>query len=137
LTSGDRHGGTISQVLTDVLAVDTLYTLNVEIGNANNIAFGGYGVQLLAGGALLAEDSNTLSPANGYFETSTVTFTALPGHPNLSQTLEIRLLSLGKETSFDHVRLEANLIPEPSTCASLLSLAIVGLVGFWWRRRRA
>jgi len=28
-------------------------------------------------------------------------------------------------------------IPEPSTVASLLSLGIVGLIGYWWRRRKA
>ena len=32
--------------------------------------------------------------------------------------------------------LPANVVPEPSTVASLLSLGIVGLSGYWWRRRR-
>jgi hypothetical protein len=30
-----------------------------------------------------------------------------------------------------------NAVPEPSAVASLLSMGIVGLIGFWWRRRKA
>ena len=33
--------------------------------------------------------------------------------------------------------LALNPIPEPSTVASLLSLGIVGLIGFWYRRRKS
>jgi hypothetical protein len=98
---------TISQVLSDVLTANTLYTLQVEVGNRLDTPFPGYVVQLLAGGVLLAEDNNSLSPADGTFATSTVTFTALPGDPNLGQPLEIRLRSFGRQTNFDDVRLTA------------------------------
>ncbi len=99
---------TISQVLNEVLAPNTIYTLEVGIGNQNNVPFGGYRVQLLAGGTLLAEDNNTLSPANGTFQTSIVTFNALPNDPNWGQPLEIRLVPLGGSTintNYDNVRL--------------------------------
>jgi PEP-CTERM motif-containing protein len=39
--------------------------------------------------------------------------------------------------AIDNIEFSTSLIPEPSTLASLLSLGIVGLVGFWWRRRKA
>ena len=31
----------------------------------------------------------------------------------------------------------ASMVPEPSSVASLLSMGIVGLIGLWWRRRKA
>jgi hypothetical protein len=60
-----------------------------------DLTFGGYEVQLRAGGALLAQDNNTLAVAAGIFEASTVVFSALATDPNLGSSLEIRLVSFG------------------------------------------
>jgi hypothetical protein len=108
------HGATISQGLAAVLSANVSYTLEVDIGDANNFVFGGYRVQLLAGSSVKAEDNNTLVPPNGGFVTSTVAFTALPSDPNLGQQLLIKLVALDAETSFDQVRVDATAVPEPA-----------------------
>jgi hypothetical protein len=126
--------GGLAQVLTDAdatLKADTTYTLIVEVGNTALYPWGGYKVQLLAGGTphtpgdgtnytgpvtggtLLAEDDNSLTIAEDTFETSTVTYTYNPAHASLlGEPLQIRLLSLGNvaaddytEADFDNVRL--------------------------------
>ena len=70
---------TISQVLSDVLTENIAYTLLVEIGNRADHAEHDYAVELRAGGVKLAEDFNSISPADGTFATSTVLFNSLPG----------------------------------------------------------
>ena len=132
------HGPVISQVLSDVLTANTQYTLRVEIGNATNVAFPGYQVQLLAAGVLLAEDNSTLSPSNGRFLTSVLSFTALPGDPNLGEQIEIAFRSMGTETNFDFVRLDAtptSVVPEPSSLA-LVGVGFIGLIRLARNRRK-
>jgi len=85
----------VTQVLTETFAADTDYTLTAEVGNSNYYYYGGYSVQLLAGGIVIAEDNDTLWPEYKTWATSTVAYTydsadsALVGQP-----LEIRLLNL-------------------------------------------
>jgi hypothetical protein len=117
--------GGFAQVLTETLKADTTYKLTVEVGNTLAYPWGGYSVQLLAGGTpgdtgeitvgtLLAEDANSLTIAVDTFETSTVTYTYNPAlHSHLlGEPLQIRLLSLGNvsagdytEADFDDVQL--------------------------------
>lgn len=123
------HGDAISQTLTETLAADITYSLRVDVGYAkypSSTPFGGYTVQLFAGGNLLAQDQNPPIPAVGGFLTSTVNFTANVLNPYLGQTLEIRLLSGGQETIFDNVRLEA--VPIPAA-AWLFGSGLLGLIG--------
>ena len=111
--TANADGDGIGQVLTDpsaTLKPGTQYNLTVEVGNNGVFQFEGYRVQLLAGGVMLAEDDNTLNPANGTFATSTVTYNydALEHEALLGEPLEIRLLSkalVGGETNFDNARL--------------------------------
>ena len=143
--------GGFGQVLTEALTAGMTYTLTVEVGNTLGYAWGGYSVQLLAGGSqppagdgsgyagevtggiLLAEDNNTLVIAEDTFETSTVTYTAGPDDPLLGEPLQIRLLALGgEEVDFDAVSLDA--IPEPSTVV-LLCMGALGLLLFGRRKR--
>lgn len=130
----------LTQTLTHNLAPNTTYTLEVDIGNiASGIAldntpynlsgFPGYRIDLLAGNTLLTSDLNTLSPADGQWATSTLTYTT--GNlvdPN--QALQIRLVNLNNidpnhptadiEVDFDNVRLSAvPAIPEPASLTLL------------------
>jgi len=127
--------GGLAQVLTDAdatLQAGMTYMLTVEVGNTLGYPWGGYKVQLLAGGTphtpgtgadytgpvtggtLLAEDNNSLTIREDTLETSTVTYTYDPElHSGLlREPLQIRLLSLGNvvagdytEADFDNVRL--------------------------------
>jgi len=113
----------LTQTLNTQLKANTEYTLQVEVGNTaennpddgfNYEGFPGYRVELLAGGKVLARDNNTISIAEGTFETSTVTFTAKETEPFLGQNLEIRLVNLlagpGEDVEFDNVRLFAETV---------------------------
>lgn len=141
----------LRQELGTNLQPNTHYTLQVEVGNIasgtgsgdfaiygffNLAGFPGYAVQLLAGGALLAEDNNSLGGliGEGVFGTSLVEFTTgssvTPG-----QALEIRLINLnnlgtaeapGIEVDFDNVRLDATPVPLPAS----LWLFVSGLAAF-------
>ncbi|MGQ4650013.1 hypothetical protein [Lyngbya aestuarii] len=108
----------LSQTLDTLLAPNTQYTLEVEVGNAAGsfegldlTGFPGYRVELLAGGQVLSTDNNTLCIADGTFGTSTVTYNSTANDPLLGEALEIRLINLlqgpGLEVDFDNVRLMA------------------------------
>lgn len=109
----------LSQVLSHAIVANAQYTLRLKVGNiaAEDApvkyeldGFPGYRVELAAGGTVVASDDNTLSPAEGTFEQSTVTFTTGAADPFIGQPLEIRLLNLngeaGIEVNFDELELE-------------------------------
>ena len=138
--------GGFAQVLTETLTADTTYTLTVQVGNTPGYPWGGYRVQLLAGGGtpteseitagtLIAEDDNTLAISEGAFMTSTVTYTYNPElHSDLlGEPLQIRLLSGGNvaadddtEADFDNVRLTVDppLAPPAGFTAVTLTLGV-------------
>ena len=102
-------GGTISQVLSDTLAVGS-YTLTVQVGDRLDSSPLPYSVELRAGGVLLASNSEPL--INGQFVLVTVVYDALAGDPQLGELLEIRLVTSGPiggatETDYDDVQLTA------------------------------
>ncbi|TWU54337.1 hypothetical protein Poly51_30540 [Rubripirellula tenax] len=148
--SGGQGEYGMQQTLSATLQANTHYQLDVEIGNiASGIAqngddfnlngFPGYRVDLLAGGAVLDQDDNSLSGsiAEGDFGTSSLSFTTGDTHSLLGQALGIRLVNLNQidlmypgahlEVDFDNVRLNATAVPEPS---SLVLLALGGVVAF-------
>lgn len=123
------NGGTLSQVLDVVLTANTSYTLRIDVGNRFDLSFAPYTVQLWAGGILLAEEFS-LIPGFGLFETSVVTYDALPGDLKLGLSLEIRFGSESPQVNFDNVQLSTTFIPGPASLA-IFALAAVGV-----RRRR-
>jgi len=138
----------LSQTLGDTLQLNTTYTLTVEVGNfaddnsSDSFNFNGfpdYRIDLMTvnNPTPLASDNNTLTPAEGIFETSIVSFTTGSSHTDAGQALAIRLVNLngaGIEVNFDDVRLDASPVPEPSTAALLLGA--VGLICAGLRRNR-
>lgn len=131
------------QQLSSTLQPNTLYTLEVDVGNIgsgtsqngtnwNLDGFSGYRIDLLAGNEVLASDNNSLTIAERTFETSQVIFQANGTHDHLlNQALSIRLVNLNiidathttadLEVDFDNVRLNAVVIPEPSGAALLIT----------------
>jgi hypothetical protein len=106
----------IAQVLAETLASDTQYELTVQVGNSMAYDWGGYNVQLLAGGTVLAEDPNVnvVVPYDDW-ALVTVPFDSTGVDPELiGQPLEIRLLNQGlaapdyHEINFDDVKLTAD-----------------------------
>jgi hypothetical protein len=124
----------IEQVLAVTLTPNTSYSLQVLVGSRKDLAFSGYQVLLLAGGVVLSLDDNTLSPVDGFLE-STVNYLASGDDPYLGQALAIRLVSSPYgaywQASFDDVRLQSESagdgVPEPAslilTTGALLVLA--------------
>jgi hypothetical protein len=110
---GTFAGGPISQTLSTNLMVGS-YELCIDVGDRLDTSFAGYAIELLAGGAVLAQDNNTMTP-NGTFITSTTSFTALASDVNLGQPLMIRISApnngSGFQTLFDDVRLTLNAAP--------------------------
>ncbi len=124
----------VLQTLDATLTANTRYTLTAEVGNIasgtsvvppySNFGFfdlrgfPGYRVELVAGGAVIAADNNTLLPAEGTFETSTVQVDVGQSHAQLNQPLAIRLVNLNQpdvldpvvdlEVDFDAISLDAS-----------------------------
>ncbi len=129
----------LSQTLADTLQANTEYTLQVAVGNPGSdffAGFPGYRLEILAGETIIAEDDNTVTIAEGEFETVTLSFATTNQESNLGQPLQIRLLNTlesdGLEVNFDDVQLSANSVslesvPESSSILSLLLLGM-GLV---------
>ncbi|MCU0961709.1 MAG: PKD domain-containing protein, partial [Pirellulaceae bacterium] len=100
-------GPAISQVLTATLQPRTRYALTVAVGDRLDTAAPSYAVQLWAGGEMLAASTQP-QPANGAFVDITAIFESGTTHPALGEPLEIRLLALGSQVNWDHVRLIAS-----------------------------
>lgn len=126
-------GPTLSQVLASTVEADTLYTLTLLVGNRIDADFGGYQTELWAGGTLLASDNNSLAPADDTFLLSSVQAFVAAGNPTIGSPLEIRFRSLGWQTVFDEVRLDAErrVVPEPG----MLTLLALGTTALAARRR--
>lgn len=134
--------GIISQELGVSLTPNTFYTLSVDIGRRADMPFTGYSLELLAGNVVIVSGSSGIPlPAENTFATATLTYTALQSDTHVGEALGIRLISMGPQTSFDNVRLDAipiapNQITETPVPAALplLASALAGL-GIMRRRR--
>jgi hypothetical protein len=121
----------LQQTLAATLETDTVYTLEVDVGNIANdatpphnaFAFGGfpgYRIELLAGTNVLAADDNSLLPDEGRFLRSNVQVAVGNPHPDAGEPLTIRLINLdsaaGIEVNFDDVQLDATAFtPTPTS----------------------
>ena len=142
---GWSNGGSPTQVLSALLAANTIYTLTVDIGDRTDLAFAGAQLRLGTGAVV---GSNLLpavvvantTPTNGAgpndgWQTWQSTFTTGAAPVNLGQPLRIELFNPGTiQTLYDNVRLDATAVPEPAT--SILCAFAVGAVLCKRRRTR-
>lgn len=154
-TAGLEAG--MQQVSTTPMAANTVYRLNVQIGNIANdpnpphsdfefAGFPGYRVEITAGNPpmMVAEDDDGLLPAPGAFLESEVVLVVGASHPMLNEVLGVRLVNLnaapGIEVNFDDVRLVAEPTPDPVPSLHPVAWAVLGggvLAAAWRRAARA
>ncbi|GJM24517.1 MAG: hypothetical protein DHS20C16_09320 [Phycisphaerae bacterium] len=113
---GPAESVTASQTLVDVLQDDMEYTLTIAIGKFlpnqpySFSTYGGYAIELLAGGVVIASDTDSVNPDFGEFRDAFVTVSsnevdpALLGDP-LAIRLNISATDEDRSTHFDAVRL--------------------------------
>jgi hypothetical protein len=120
------NGGTITQNLAATLALNTTYTLSVDVGKRLDMGFTSYLIELLAGSTVIASDNTTLNPAAGTFLLSTRTYNSGAANILAGQTLSILLRgNAGGQPDFDAVALNAvvSAVPEPGPA----TLCLIGL----------
>lgn len=98
------YAATISQTLTETLKSEARYSLKVDTGHRSVAPFGGYRIELLAGGVVLASTTSTSQPKDTWATASLDLFVA-PDNPSVGQPIAIRMVSMGNEMCFDNVRL--------------------------------
>jgi hypothetical protein len=123
------NGGPIYQVLSATVQPDATYTLQVDIGNRNDLPASGSAYFVIGGTDILA----TGTPAtDGNWSTYTATFTCVDTCSQVGDSIEILLGSSGSQGDFDNVSISVS-VPEPSALLMLV-LGLIGLVAFGWRR---
>jgi hypothetical protein len=103
------NGATVFQQLPATLAPNTTYTLRLQVGRRLDYTnFPGFTVELRAGNTVLASANQTMVslPDPGKFVPLTLSFSTPSSVPQ-GQNLEIRLKSVGAQTNFDNVTLDA------------------------------
>lgn len=146
----------IYQVLSETLAANTTYTINIQAIDRNNLTFKSSMIRLgyVSGtddgstGDMIANDfygENLLTansvfnsiPVNGAaaddgWEDWTYTFVTGATPTGLGQQLRVEIVGSGVQSLFDNISMTATAVPEPSTIALLLGSAGALLL----RRRR-
>jgi len=117
------NGGFFCQDLSDTLQLNTIYTLNVDVGQRNDAALAGYEIHFRAFDppphgldqeTLAGVDSTGVNfpapplPGPDSFVTNTVTYETGDSHPRAGQLLRICVIVDGTQTNFDMVSLDAS-----------------------------
>ncbi len=117
------NGGFFCQDLLDTLQLNTIYTLQVDVGQRDDAALAGYEIHFRAFDppphgldqlTLAGVDSTGVNfpvpplPGPDSFVTNTVTFETGDSHPRAGQLLRICVIVDGTQTNFDNVRLDAS-----------------------------
>jgi hypothetical protein len=113
------NGGAITQLTGATVQAGATYTLTAAVGQRLDTAFPGYVVELFTPLGTLAS-SNSPTPASGFFLNSTAVYTAPTSGAQIGQAISVRLSSVGVQTVFDNVSLDASAVPEPGTLSMLL-----------------
>ena len=126
----------LTQIVATTLALETTYTLTVEVGNRIGDAFGPV-VELLAGSTVLGTATG-VTPTSGDWDLWTLVFDSGASNAAVGQSLEISLGSTVQQTSFVEVSLsstpdQVGSVPEPA----MFALVGAGLLGLVTRRRFA
>jgi hypothetical protein len=130
-------GGSLTQTLTTALALNTTYTLTLDLGARSSDAFTfGGAVELLAGSTVLGSASGA-TPTLGNWDLWTLVYDSGSSNAAAGQDLVIKLMSTTNQTGFDAVQLSSAAdvtgVPEPT----MFVLVGVGLLGLVSRRRFA
>jgi hypothetical protein len=147
----------LQQTLTTTLQGGRRYRLSVMVGNiasgtslpGSSDGFPGYRLDLLAGGVLVAADTNSIGATipEGEFRRATLIFDSPTNHPQLGQSLGVRVVNLKQpgtptvpniEVDFDDVQLSVGPIPSPANLVLTLNgtipeIAITGTTGAVYR----
>jgi hypothetical protein len=132
ITSAYLNGGMISQTVGATVQPGVTYTLQVDLGNRNDLPFDA-SAELVIGGSTIVPALG-IAPTNGNWSTYAATFTGTEAE--LDDSIMIELLSSGTQANFDNVRLSNNLtstVPEPSSVL-LLGIGMLGLVSLSYGR---
>jgi hypothetical protein len=156
----------LQQTLSATLQANTRYRCSVQIGNIASgtslpgsadgggqfydlDGFPGYRIDVLAGTTVVGSDSNSVAATipEGEFRSTAIYFDITNGHPQIGQTLGIRLVNLKHpgtvevpniEVDFDEVRLSAGAIPVRAQLSLELNgsqprLSVTGTTGATYR----
>lgn len=124
------NSGNISQLLSDSVSFNTLYSLSVDVFSRSDFPTPGWGVELLAGSNVVG---SSFAPSGLVNSSVTTTVNYLADNTYVGQLLSVRLSTNGVQTSFDNVQLSVTPVPEAETYA--MFLAGLGLLGFAARRK--
>ncbi len=113
------NGGDFCQDLSDTLQLNTIYTLEVKVGQRDDTALGGYAIhfrafdtdqETLAGVDSAGDDGLPIptQPGRNSFVTNTVTYETGDSHPRAGQQLRICIIGDGLQSNFDTVSLDAS-----------------------------
>jgi hypothetical protein len=142
--------GILDQVVNTTLQYGNTYTLTVAVGK---VPTGGrlnsqiwISIEDSPGGTSKIQSYSTLYPSDmtaAEFVEQSVSFTPAADNPYLGQKLMIGLCGFSDDAvsgpyqgvAFDNVRLDVDVVPEPSTIL-LLASGVIGLLAYAWRKRK-